>query len=99
MPTTQPLYRPLSMILTNYTLPGYEPLSIGLQQRLARSVDWLQEDKLHPAVAPAPQYAARAMSEQSRDNTLYGSSYSGVSFASSFDPDNVAVDRHPQYSG
>merc|ERR1712142_274370 len=29
---------------------------------------------------------------------IYGS-YSGASFASSFDPDNIAMDRHPIYSG
>ena len=29
---------------------------------------------------------------------LYGS-YSGQSFNSSFDPDNIALDRHPIYSG
>ena len=66
---------------------------------IAASLPSLQEEKLQSSVAPAQQYATKAISDVSRDNTMYGSSYSGVSFASSFDPDNVAVDRHPQYSG
>lgn len=40
----------------------------------------------------------KAMSD-AVDSRMYGSSYSGASFASSFDPDNIAVDRHPVYSG
>ena len=33
------------------------------------------------------------------DSHLFGSTYSGMSFASSFDPDNVALHRQPLYSG
>jgi len=42
-------------------------------------------------------YAPKAMGEESR--TAGYDSYSGVSFGSGFDPDNVAVDRQPVYSG
>ena len=59
------------------------------------------------ASAAPPSYASlpapggvppKAMSD-AVDSRIYGSSYSGASFASSFDPDNIAVDRHPVYSG
>ena len=54
----------------------------------------LQETFVQAASAPA--FAARAQEE--KNTSMYGS-YSGVSFASSFDPDNIAVDRQPIYSG
>ena len=58
-----------------------------------------QEEPLRAAqLAPAVYAAPRAAAEESRTSAVYGS-YSGVSFASSFDPDNVAVDRQPIYSG
>ena len=50
---------------------------------------------LPPPVGGIPP---KAMSD-AVDSRMYGSSYSGASFASSFDPDNIAVDRHPVYSG
>ena len=46
--------------------------------------------------ASAPSFAARAQEE--KNTSMYGS-YSGVRFASSFDPDNIAVDRQPICSG
>jgi len=33
------------------------------------------------------------------DSRMFGSTYSGMSFASSLDPDNVALNRQPIYSG
>ena len=56
---------------------------------------WRQEEYLQAASAPTT-FASRAQEE--RNTSMYGS-YSGVSFASSFDPDNIAVDRQPIYSG
>ena len=77
--------------------------------------DVFQEEKLQAHQAPdqhaemqylnAMQLKRATISEvDSRisttgDSRMYGSSYSGVYFASSFDPDNIAVDRHPVYSG
>ena len=58
-----------------------------------------QEEKLEATVGGGMLMAGKAPSsmDESRGN-IYGS-YSGASFASSFDPDNIALDRHPIYSG
>ena len=59
-------------------------------------VDPQEEKQLMSSAAP-PLYAAKPTSVQD-DHRPYGS-YSGISFSSSFDPDNVAPDRQPLYSG
>ena len=55
-----------------------------------------QEDVLHAELAPNI-YAPTALGEESRHRTY--DSNSGMSFGSGFDPDNIAIDRQPVYSG
>ncbi len=68
-----------------------------------------QEDSITAKMA-APQYSSvkpgqhlgPGDSPDGRPMPMYPGSYSGysgASFTSSFDPDNIAVDRHPVYSG
>lgn len=45
------------------------------------------------------QYASKPGALLDADRPPMYGSYSGASFSSSFDPDNIAVDRHPIYSG
>jgi hypothetical protein len=65
------------------------------EDRLMASTAGQNYASLGPAAGAIPP---KAMSD-AVDSRIYGSSYSGASFASSFDPDNIAVDRHPVYSG
>ena len=58
------------------------------QQRHSIPLD-AGHDKLSPIVANMSEF----------DSRLYGSLYSDASFASSFNPDNISIDRHPVYSG
>ena len=66
----------------------------------------LKEDRIMDSAAvpnyasmPAPGAVPPKAYSDAVDSRMHGSSYSGASFASSFDPDNIAVDRHPVYSG
>ena len=59
----------------------------------------LQEDRMIVQSAAPALYASKAGPPlEDQRPAMYGS-YSGVSFSSSFDPDNVAPDRQPLYSG
>jgi len=49
-----------------------------------------------PGAGGMPNYKSN-MSET--DSRVFGSTYSGVSYTSSFDPDNVTLSRQPVYSG
>ena len=58
---------------------------------------FVQEETLTKGMVPQ-QYATKPGMLNAGPPPMYGS-YSGASFSSSFDPDNIAVDRHPIYSG
>lgn len=66
----------------------------------------VQSDFIEAHMAP-PSYAAvqsyppggRTLGESKMAEDSRYSSYSGSSFNTSFDPDNVAIDRTPIYSG
>lgn len=78
------------------------PMTVDLQTTKAgqstMSNIWLQEEQLQARVAPTA-FAERTTSlTEEKRTTTYGS-YSGASFASSFDPDNIAPERFPVYSG
>ena len=57
-----------------------------------------QEEKLQAHVAHDRLMATKPSTSMEESRAMYGS-YSGASFSSSFDPDNIALDRHPIYSG
>jgi len=61
-------------------------------------VDEVVERSRHAGLtASSPLYPPGT--QLSEDSRLGGSLYSDTSFASSFNPDNVSVERHPVISG
>ena len=70
------------------------------------AVDWCFQPAEEPSIqvqavkesyAGAPPSGTREYQEQ--PSRLSQGSYAGTSFSSAFDPDNVALDRSPLYSG
>lgn len=65
-------------------------------------VDRLKAINLSRGVSPGPaNYGIPCFKSNisETDSHVFGSTYSGMSYASSYDPDNVALSRQPIFQG